>query len=145
MLFADDLTAAILGGGGMTLLTALGGAAVWWLNRKDRKEKENEQRGDAEEETALARLQRVMDLREEDCERRIRELARRVDDLERNRDARQVERDALRDKLALYSARTKYLEALLKRAGVTPDDWDKPGTDVETLPALDLTPRSDTP
>lgn len=144
MLFADELPpwVSFLSGTVLTsVVGSVGAAAVWWFTRKDRKEKEIEAREDQEEETALKRLENVMRLREEDCERRINELTVRVTNLERNRDAKQIERDALRDKLALYAARTKYLEALLRRSGVTPDDWEKPDTAPDGLPAVDTTPR----
>jgi uncharacterized membrane protein YhiD involved in acid resistance len=113
-----------------------------YLNRKDKEKSETEKRDDAEEETALTRLRAVMELREEDCNKRIEQLTRRVDELERSRDARQIERDAMRDKLAIYAARIKYQDKLLKKYGETPDDWDKPETG-DDLPAVNLPSRKE--
>lgn len=147
MLFADEpgqipgWLLFVFGGAGGGVLGTAGAFLMKLLDRRKTDAKERKDEEDKDEETALGRLEKVMRLREEDCDRRINELTVRVADLERNRDARQVERDAMRDKLAIYAARVKYLEYCC-RAGIKPDDWDKPDTAPDGgLPSVDTSPK----
>lgn len=129
----------ILGGGLVSVIGALWAGIhqlLKWRSEVRNKLKADE---DKDEETAIARLEKVMEMREIDCTRRINELANRVEALEKSKIDRELVIDALREKVALYSARNKYLEAIARQAGAKPESWDKPDTTL-TLPALDVTP-----
>ncbi len=141
MLFADDLVSFGIGSGAVAILGLIGGGVAWILKWGRDGKTADDARDDKDEETALHRLQKVMELREADCNKRIQELTQRVENLERHRDAKQVERDAYRDRTITQAARIKYLEMVLRREKITPDLWDQPGS-ADTLPSLDVTPPS---
>ncbi len=114
-------------------------AFVWKvMDRRKADAAEREAKEDKDEETALGRLQRVMELREADCTKRIDELTRRIEHTDRRIDSLTGERDKLREKLAMFYARLKYQESLLRKSGVEVDDWEKPDTGWNDLPAVNL-------